>query len=231
MQLPGKTLTPGERFVRHEQDRGDHYTLRMTDPEPPMDGADKPKWKVSWAHKATVPRSFPLRRFLVSYALAFLPPITRWKVLFWALFPGIPALGWLVTWYIDRQITGAGDAVNEVRWAANISLGLVFLVGLFSPSANSEDRDHRSDPFRRGAVEQAVIVGPAYAVKRGDGWISVRMRTIRRVRYLLGVAALQLPSGAYWIVPGELFLSRDNWAKVVEARARRAAMATETLPT
>jgi hypothetical protein len=190
-------------------------------------GVVNPDKKVTWARTRKVPRSFPTKRFLALFVLTFVPPITRWKIWRWGFLPGIAALGWLITWYVSSHVTGTDEADNEVRWAADISLGLIFFVGLFFPSGLSEDREHRSDLFRVGTVQRAVIIRSVYGVGQTGRWIPIRLETIRRVRYLFGVAAIQLPNKAYLLVPSELFLSPSDWTKIRQRLASREAGESE----
>jgi hypothetical protein len=182
---------------------------------------DPSETKVRWSCERKVRRGLWARLFLARYAVGCLPPITGWTLVAWILPPVLVAIAWLGIWYIGAQVPGSSDVDSEVRWAADISLVIFLLAAIFTPSTWANDRDQREMRFRGGRLERAAVVGYQYGIRRGDRWISVRLVAIRRVRRLFGIAAVQLPSGKYWFLPSELFLSRSDWVKAQQLLSSR----------
>jgi hypothetical protein len=180
-------------------------------------GLDRSDVRVRWTRTVRVPWTFRLRRYLAGFILAMLPPFSGRTIFAWLWLPFLVACGWAWVWYVGTQDTGTRDVDSELRWMAYICGGIIFLLGLFGPSGRGEDAQRRKDPFRSGRTERTAVIGSSFAVQRGPKrWVPVRLASIRRVRRLLGVVAIQLPSGKYWPVPGELFPSRTEWRELMD---------------
>lgn len=153
-----------------------------------------------------------MRRILVAWVLLFVPPFNRFTLGALGLIVGLVAAGAAAVWYIDIRFPGHGSTNSQIRWMAYICLSLIFLAGLFSPSASSHAKGVAL--FRSGAEEQSAVIGDRFGIQRGNRWTLVRLDAIVRVRRLFGIAALQLRSGKYWLVPKEVFLPEANWQQV-----------------
>jgi hypothetical protein len=180
-------------------------------------GSDQSNRRVVWSRKGRVPWSFRLRRVTAGFVVALMPPVTGGTVFAWLWLPLIAAGSWAWFWFIGVQDPGASDTDNEFRWMAWICGWIVLFILLFAPSAPTEDRASRRDPFRPGAIRRTAVFGGSFAIEVGPKkWVPIRLVAIKRVRRMFGVVAIELPSGRYWSVPRELFPSRSEWRELMD---------------
>jgi hypothetical protein len=178
-------------------------------------GFDHADRRIQWSHKRPVPWTFRAHRYVATFIVALLPPITGRTIFAWLWLPLVAAGSWAWFWFIGIQDTGSRDVDNEFRWMADICGWLIIFILLFAPSAPVGDRASRRVPFRWGTVRRTAIFGGSFAIgvapKR---WLAVRLVAIKRVRRMVAVVAIQLPSGTYVTVPNALFPSRSEWLEL-----------------
>ncbi|HEY1531007.1 MAG TPA: hypothetical protein VGF80_09345 [Galbitalea sp.] len=187
----------------------------VRDPDAGAFGLDRSNTVVLWKRQNRVSWGFRFERYVTGFLLLFLPPASRRMLFAWLWIPLLALIGFGWVWYVGYQVPGNTAVDGQVRSMAYIIGSLIGALALFGPSGTSEARGRRRDPFRSGRIERTAVIGGSFAVQRGPKrWIPLRITAIRRIRRLLGVVAIQLPSGRYWLVPSTHFPSRAEWREL-----------------
>ena len=164
-----------------------------------------------WHTRAAVPRAFRLRRYLARFIIPFTPPpsLRKAKAMGWLAVLVALQVG-LVIW-VNINVAGSREVDDEVRVASYICLAITAVLGLIPTSSATEEKKNRTLDLRGGAQERAAIVDDRYVVRRDAGWVGFRVAKARRVHWLPGVVAIEMPGGKFAFVPPSLFPTKAEW--------------------
>jgi len=185
---------------------------------------------VYWRTRATVSRAFRLARYLAHFILPFTPPPTLRKVrmMGWLAFLVALQIG-LVIW-VNMNVAGSREVDVEVRVASYICLAITAILSLIPTSSGTADRKARSLDFRGGVQERAAIVDDHYVVRRDVGWVGFRVAKARRVHWLPGVVAVEMPGGRFAFLPPLLFPTKAEWGTLRASLPRDETISLEAQP-
>lgn len=166
---------------------------------------------VHWRTRATVSRAFRLARYLARFILPFTPPpsLRKVRMMGWLAFLVALQIG-LVIW-VNINVAGSREVDVEVRVASYICLAITAILSLIPAPSGTADKKSRTLDFRGGVQERAAIVDDHYVVRRDVGWVGFRVARARRVHWLPGVVAVEMPGGKFAFLPLSLFPTKAEW--------------------